>query len=172
MAEMETQNIEGVIQMKDFLSIAKANLVYANEALADAVNVAEKDPDVAVILKLFLKQRELYEEMDEVRKLIFNQLEYLSRTAIPERFSESGVTSMTIDGVRYTLGSRTSTTMTDKSAGFDWLKEHGHGDIIQPTVNAQTLSAFARRYLEDTGSDLPGNLFKTTMMKYTSATKV
>ncbi len=158
--------------MKDFLSTAKANLTWANEALAEAIKEAEKDPDISKILTLFLMQRQLYEQMDEVRKLIFNQLEYLSRTAIPERFLESGTTSMTIDGVRYTLGSRTSTTMVDKVGGFEWLKDHGHGDIIQATVNAQTLAAFARRYLEDTGSDLPGELFKTTMMKYTSATKV
>ncbi len=137
--------------------------------LSAEISAIEKDK-LSEVLRYFNALRTAYEQLDEQRKKIFSQLEHLSRNIIPERMAEEGVTSTTLDGLRFTVGTRTSTTILDKEMGYGWLQAYGHGDIIQQTVNASTLAAFARRYLEDTGRDLP-EYFKTTSMRYTSVTK-
>ncbi len=146
-----------------------ADLAEIGEHLASDLRVMETSK-LSIILRYFNTLRDAYERMDEQRKRIFAQIEHLSRTVIPERMAEEGVTTMTLDGFRYTVGTRSSTSILDKESGYGWLIINGHGDIIQQTVNASTLAAFARRYLEDTGKDLP-EFFKTTSMKFTSVTK-
>jgi hypothetical protein len=61
--------------------------------------------------------------------------------------------------------------MPDKAAGFEWLRQHGHGGVIQETVNAQTLGALAKE-LNNDGTELPAPTFTTNIMTYTSVTKV
>jgi hypothetical protein len=42
---------------------------------------------------------------------------------------------------------------------FSWLRKEGHGDMIQETVNAQTLAAFVRELLDENEDDkLPEDL--------------
>jgi hypothetical protein len=61
--------------------------------------------------------------------------------------------------------------MTDKQMGFEWLRDNNHGGVIQETVNAQTLGALAKE-LNNAGVDLPAPTFTTSIMTYTSITKV
>ena len=66
----------------------------------------------------------------------------------------------------------TDGSLADKVAGMGWLRDEGHGDLIQETVNASSLSAFAKSYIEETGKDLPADLFKLSNLRYTSVTKL
>ena len=43
---------------------------------------------------------------------------------------------------------------------FQWLRDNGYGDIIQETVNASTLSAFAKTLLETENKELPEEFFR------------
>jgi len=69
------------------------------------------------------------------------------------------------------LSNRWSCSMLDKLTGMDWLRTNGHGDLIQETVNSSTLGAFARNLTEESGYELPSDIFKTSVMTFTSITK-
>ncbi|MGI5840547.1 MAG: hypothetical protein ACOX8W_13035 [bacterium] len=46
-----------------------------------------------------------------------------------------------------------------KAELFAWLRENGFGDLVQETVNANTLSAWAREYMEENDlNELPETL--------------
>lgn len=114
-----------------------------------------------------------YEAFDKQRKRIYQALEDLSRKTIPEMMAEEGVKTITLDtiGYRFTVSQRFSCSMPDKEAGMEWLKANNLGDLIQPTVNAQTLSSAVKKMIEDDGIEPPAELFNTNYMSFTSATK-
>jgi hypothetical protein len=57
-----------------------------------------------------------------------------------------------------------------KEAAFEWLRENGLGELITETVNASTLSAQARKMLED-GTELDADIFNVSVFPTTSITK-
>jgi hypothetical protein len=61
--------------------------------------------------------------------------------------------------------------MLDKQLGMDWLRNTGNESLIQETVNSSTLAAFAKSKTEEEGKELPSDIFKTSVMTYTSITK-
>jgi hypothetical protein len=127
-------------------------------------------PDALRFWKLISDQ---YDELDKQRKRVYQAIEDMSRKTIPEMMEEQGIKTITLEdiGYRFTVAQRYSCSMPDKEAGMAWLKANGLGDLIQPTVNAQTLSSAAKKRLEDDGLEMPTDLFNTSWMAYTSATK-
>ncbi len=125
--------------------------------------------------RAYKRLRDAYEELDTVRKKINEQIENLSRVTIPEMLAENEVTTITLEWgdlkYRFTKSTRMSCSMVDKDAGMQWLREQGHEDLIQETVNASTLAAFAKNQIEKEGIDLPTGLFKVSTMSFTSVTK-
>lgn len=65
----------------------------------------------------------------------------------------------------------TSAKYLGKEAGYWWLRCNDLGDIITETVNASTLSAVARKRLDD-GFDMPEEHFNVAILPSTSITKV
>jgi hypothetical protein len=61
--------------------------------------------------------------------------------------------------------------MIDKPLGLDYLRNSGNGSLIQETVNSNTLAAFAKNFNDEEGKELPGEIFKTSIMTVTSITK-
>lgn len=66
---------------------------------------------------------------------------------------------------------RASVVPGQKEAAFAYLQEIGKGDLIQPTLNASTLSAFARQTVEQDNKELPADLFNVAQVPNTSVTK-
>jgi len=82
-------------------------------------------------------------------------------------------------GLMYYLQTKTyaSAVADRKPELFQWLKENGYGDMVQETVNTNTLAAFVREQLEES-DELPGGLDdlvniyeKTTVGMRKAATK-
>lgn len=97
----------------------------------------------------------------------------LSKVRIPEVMRYKGVKTIHIEDVgRVTVSGRFTCSMLDQEAGINWLTDNGHGGIIKPTVHWQTLSSFAKEYMEESGRDLPDDIFKISMSEYTSIRKV
>lgn len=133
--------------------------------------VAAQDP--IVLVTHFDKLRHVNELIKEAREALSEIADLLSTRDIPELFRESKVKTLTIEGVgRCTVSYRFSCSMLDKDDGFKWLRDNGHGGLIQETVNAQTLGSFAKNLIETRGLDLPDTIFKTGQLPYTSITKV
>ncbi len=117
--------------------------------------------------------RNSYEALDEARKELNTLIEEMSRVNLPEIMAEEDVKTITLDDIRrrFTVNVRVGCSMPDKDIGFAWLKANGHGGLIQETVNAQTLAAFAKNMAAEK-KDLPPDIFKITTMNYVSATKI
>lgn len=115
-----------------------------------------------------------YDALDETRKKLYFLLEQLNKTILPEMMQEHQTKTISLDSInkRFTVNQRVSCSMLDKDRGMDWLKTTGNNALIVPTVNAQTLSAFAKRYTQDEGKDMPADIFKISTSHHMSATKI
>lgn len=153
--------------------------------LADITSVADsleataaevKKRQLPEALRWWKLVAERYDELDAQRKRINAVLENLSRVTLPEMMQEAGVKTVTVENLnganyRFTVSQRFSCSMPDKEQGMNWLRENNLGDLIQETVNAQTLSSAIKKMIEDEGREPPEDLFKQSYMNYTSATK-
>lgn len=133
-----------------------------------------KSKGLNAVLTGWYLSREEYEALDEMRKGIGQIFETLSRGVIPEMMRAADTKTTTIDSIRrrFTISKRFSCSILDKEAGYKWLRDEGNGAIITETVNSSTLSAFAKKRIEDEGLEMPETIFKTSIMDITSATKV
>ena len=124
------------------------------------------------IIKHYDKLRQVTALIKESREALAQLEEKMSREQVPDALRANNIRTITVEGVgRVSLGTRWSASMPDKQAGFEWLRFHGHGGVIQETVNAQTLGALAKE-LNNDGTELPAPTFATNIMTYTSITKV
>jgi hypothetical protein len=128
---------------------------------------------IAEALRFWHALSDNYEAFDKQRKRINAVIEALSRGTLPEMMGEEGVKTVTLEdvGYRFTVSQRFSCSMPDKEAGMGWLRSNNLGDLIQETVNAQTLASAMKRLIEEEGREPPPELFNTSYMAYTSATK-
>lgn len=104
----------------------------------------------------------------------------LKDVILPEVFDRENLSSFTTtprrDGdkaVRVTISTRfmASINPEQKEAALEWLRGNGMADLIQPVVNAGTLSAELKRLLEE-GKEAPEELIKTYLKPGASLTKV
>jgi len=125
-------------------------------------------------IRMLVKLRDNYEALRILTKQIGKWKDRFTYTTIPEIMRTEGIKTITLDDdrIRCTVNLRWSASMIDKDRGLEWLKENGHGDLIQDTVNAQTLASFARNLEEDEGIDLPDDIFKVGQNPVTSITKI
>lgn len=114
-------------------------------------------------------------EVMEANLAVTNKAYDMLRMAIiPDKLDEAGVTSMTVEGVGrlgLTADVYASIVGENKAAAYEWLSDHGHGDLIQPTVNSSSLKALMRRAIAS-GEEVPEDLFKVTPYRRASITKV
>ena len=93
----------------------------AVEALEIAAEMADKiSVDTAV--GVLLKARELDDELRALKSECGKILKRLKEETIPARFEESGITTITVDGYRYTKSESIRASMKDKEAAKDWLR--------------------------------------------------
>jgi hypothetical protein len=124
------------------------------------------------IIRHYDKLRQVTALIKESREALEQIETSLSREHVPDVMRRHNVKTITVEGVgRVSLGTRWSASMPDKYAGFEWLRGHNHGGVIQETVNAQTLGALAKE-LNNEGTELPAPTFNVNVMTYTSITKV
>lgn len=124
------------------------------------------------IIQHYDQLRKATASIKEARKALEELEEQMSRDIIPDVMRLAGIKTINLEGVgRVTVSYRYSCSMLDKERGLLWLKEHGHGDIIQETVPSATMSGFAKNLLEVEGKELPEDLFKVGTSPFTSITK-
>jgi hypothetical protein len=124
------------------------------------------------IIKHFNQVRLMNEQIKEAREALGEMERVLSQEQVPAVMREHNVRNITVEGVgRVALSNRWSCSMLDKELGMDWLRNSGNESLIIETVNASTLAAFARNMSETENKELPSDIFKTSVMTYTSITK-
>jgi hypothetical protein len=167
--------------MKDatlaFLDQVCTNLVSVATAIREETDALAGSGNHVDIIKHFNQVRLAAERIKESREAIKDMEDSLSTVIIPDvvqkvREVTGEKPPFNIEGVgRVTVSYRFSCSMPDKNTGIDWLKNNGHGGIVQETVNSSTLSAFAKNMLEESGIELPPEIFKVGTKPYTSITK-
>jgi hypothetical protein len=116
--------------------------------------------------------RDVKETVADIESQLGKVLEKMRQETIPNSFNETGVTTLTVDGFRFTISQtmRASIKADKKADAYEWLRENDLGDLITLTVNASTLSAQARKMAED-GMELEPDLFNVSIVPNTSITQ-
>lgn len=128
--------------------------------------------DHVEIIRHYDQVRKAMDLIKEAREALEGMKDMLSKDQVPEAMRAAGVKTITVEGVgRVTISHRYSVSMIDKIVGHRWLEDHDMGDIIIPTVNAQTLSSSIREWGEAKGEEPPTDIFKVSTSAYTSITK-
>ena len=157
----------------DRLTFVCGYLTGVASAVREDTNIALGTNDHVEVIRHYAALRQATQQIKEARAALDEMEERLSREQVPDVMRAHGIKTTTIEGVgRVSLTNRWSCSMTDKEAGMEWLRDNGHEALIQETVNSSTLAAFAKDMSIEHGVDLPDNLFKTSIMTYTSITKV
>jgi hypothetical protein len=145
--------------------------------LLDETREIERGENFEALLLHFAQYRVLHDRLIAMKKHYESTYEELSRHTIPDAIEihvQNGGLKPPyyLEGYgRISISRRYTASMLDKKAGMKWLKDNGYAEMVQETVNAQTLAGFARN-LEDTeGKELPDTIFKVGRIPYTSITK-
>lgn len=154
--------------------VEEAYALSARIAKLTSVLTAQSDQDMnpGEAADMFIAVRESHESMNETRKVLWELHERISNTKIPEIFEKNKVkTVTTTEGHRVTIATRITASMLDKPGAMAWLRDSGHGDIIQETVNAGTLGSLVKEMIETDNVEPPANLISVKSMLHTSLTK-
>jgi hypothetical protein len=97
----------------------------------------------------------------------------LKQARVPDAFDGAGVTSISLDGYRFTRTNTMRASYRDgmKPDALKWLRSNDLGDIIIDYIPPQTLAATARSMAEE-NQQLPDDFFNTYVQGNISITKV
>ena len=145
----------------------------ARHALENAHGLLQRDSLEAILANdppdLVRHYADLREEADVMRETMteLSKMEQqLSYESIPACFDAHGIQNVRVQGYGLVgLTRRWSCSMLDKETGLKWLRDHGQGGMIQETVNAQTLGAWAREETEEKGVEPPDDVFKISVAR-------
>lgn len=132
-----------------------------------------ENQDAVEMARAFVHVRRVKDELDELSKRFSKVYEELKSVKLPQKFEEGGVPSITLaEGYRVGVSHlvRASIKGEAREAAYEWLREHGLGDLITNTVNASTLSAVAKSMVED-NQELDPELFNVHVLATTSVTR-
>jgi len=126
------------------------------------------------LLQLAKEQQRLKGAIAELKaeeSRLQKEFDHLRKHRIPEMMENMGIQNVKLEGVgRVSLRGEIYASIVDKDLAYSWLQEHGHGDLIKPTVNASTLKAFLKEQMRE-GEVLPEEAFKSTPYMMAAITK-
>ena len=152
----------------------------SHQELVDEVRELKKaleDPDNLSspnnIAKLFMEIRDLQDNIAALAKEMKAVYDLARHVTLPAVFKEHETKTVTAYGYRFTVSDllRASIKGGMKEEAFAWLRDNNLEDLITETVNASTLSAEAKRQIEE-GFGLDEDLFNLNYLQTTSMTKV
>jgi hypothetical protein len=152
---------------------------YAAEKLDSFLERAQRDTqelvqhaDIPTIVTHFAVFRDTVKDLAAKVAALQKHVDGLSYETLPTLFTNQDVKTITVQGVgRVSINVRWSATMLDKERGMEWLRETGNEGLIISTVNAGTLSSFAKAETL-AGHPLPDSLFKVGTAQHVSITAV
>ena len=152
--------------MKHKFTVSSAKVEEALTTLAAYLTerstyIAEADYDLTQSINmmdaLYRFKESVAERVKSPAEKLYDAMRF---TVVPNKMDEQEVTSVTIEGVgRVNITDDVSVKVQDKQKLMEWLIANELEDMIQQTVNAQTLSAFIRRRMR-AGEPLPSELIE------------
>lgn len=112
------------------------------------------------IFLLIDKYKELLDKKDELKEATTDNNKALeaTRKELAQAMIDAESPKVSRGGFLYSLQDKTKYNKIgncDEDAFYDKLEEHGLGDIIKRTVNAQTLNGVMAELVEENGGELP-----------------
>lgn len=159
----------------EFLKRVETALTKATDEISDLEPMVRNDSQLTLaslgIAMFSIKER--YETLDKQLKVLYHFADGLNKSALPRRMMDLDVSGFRVPEIArsFSIVEKTSASFLDKEKGLKWLRSIGQGDMIQETVNAQTLSTFCRNMLLEEGRDPPAEIIKTSIYNTTSMTK-
>jgi hypothetical protein len=122
------------------------------------------DLEISDIAKRYWFLKEQYAVLKEAQGELYKVLDSLDKAIFPQQLEKRGLDMVRVPELGRSFSTRTnwSASITDKERGIQWLRDNGHGDLVQETVNAGTLASFARNLQMEEGIDLPDDFFKVS----------
>lgn len=120
---------------------------YANMSLQDLVTRMHK-----------LRAEKDHEE--EILKRINEDFDLIRFELVPDAMEDEGIERVRYEGIGTVYlrsGLRASINPQRREEAFLWLDDNGHGDLVKPTVNAQSLAAAIGKIVAD-GNAIPEGL--------------
>ena len=91
------------------------------------------------------------ESLEDELSSVGERIKQIAQVDLAKLMEDSGVEKTSIKDLGTVYLSNdfyASVLKDDRPKLYDWMKENGHGDIVQPYVFPQTLTAFAREQVE------------------------
>lgn len=143
---------------------------FFDHATRDTAEIVQKN-DIPTSVIHFAELRDLVDLVEEKVEALKAHVRSLSYEILPTMMGNQNVKTIKLDDIgRVTVNVRWSATMLDRDKGMQWLRETGNGGLIIETVNAGTLTTFAK--IEALAKrPLPSDLFKVGTAEHISITK-
>lgn len=115
----------------------------------------------------------LHDDLKKQLTRLYHVMNALDKAVLPKLFEHHGLDMVRIPelGRSFSIRQMTTASMLDKEQAMEWLRENGHGDLIQETVNAGTLASFIRNMILEEGIEPPEELFKVSTYKTIGSNK-
>lgn len=148
-------------------------------SLSDELERSAKGGAVA-LARAFVVLHRLHERSGRSEKskvgvaLIGKLFETFKNERVPHAFEVEGVPNVPLsEGYRVGVSTtkRASILAGMQEGAKQWLRDNNYADIISETINASTLSSFAKNLQEDHNKELPDELFNVVDLPTTSVTK-
>jgi hypothetical protein len=135
-------------------------------------NEIVQNNDIPTTVAHFAELRDTVRDLAAKIAALQKHVDSLSYELLPTMMGNQNVKTITVDNVgRVSINVRWSASMVDKEAGMQWLRDTGNEGLIIATVNAGTLSSFAKAETL-AGKPLPSDLFKVGTAQHISITAV
>jgi hypothetical protein len=116
------------------------------------------------VVQLAKEMAALQADIDEAKKGIKDKqkrIDDIRFNQLPDAMDEQGIENLRVADVGTVyITSDLNVSLTDKFAAYDWLQEHGFGDLISDYVFPQTLKAAVKEQIKKRdGVTFPDSLF-------------
>lgn len=175
-ADLKAQRLRTMERARDALAEIHERLQMIERALGKHLpDVLKEQPlgdSIDLISDLHQNFRNISGEQGSLSG-VKRRIDYAKEVTIPNRMDEEKVKTFNTDRYRVTRLSNVFASITggqaNQPAAFEWLRANDLGDIIKPTVNASSLSAIAKKMIEE-GKELPDDIFSVAFRDSISVT--
>lgn len=150
---------------------ALSAIIRARDLLNAEGREAITNDDPAELVRTYAELREQAEAIRDEVTAFAKMEQALAYDIIPGSFDRAGIEQVRVTGYGLVhLVRKWSCSMLEgkKEQCFDYLRKIGQGGMIIETVPAPTLGAWARKHTEDTGTEVPEDIFKTSISRTVS----
>lgn len=125
-----------------------------------------KSRSLPEVIETMAEIRDELDDLKDKKSKLEKMFDALRLNALPEMMDEQDVSTITVETQfgkkRISLQGDIyfSILAANREPAYEWLRDHGHGDLIKETVNSSSGKAWAKEMIKQ-GEQLP-DIFKAT----------